>query len=579
MLEIKALNSFRRFLFIGLFVTFATSASMTQSSASAGKNTSSPSVWQPSFRFTTAYSPRRAAPISITNGTRTDGLLRGGKLYLSISDAIVLALENNMDLVASRYDLPIADADVLRARAGGGTVPSFDPTLSFNAQVERMTQPPSTALSQNTIYTILNQNTTTGNVSYTQGFASGTNLTIGFQNQRVTENLGGGVLLAPELTSGVQVQITQHLLQGFGWNLNRHLIRIARNNRKAADQAFRNEVISIVSQIKNIYWDLVSAYEDVKVKQESVDLAKQTLDETEMQVKVGTLGRVELARWESQLASAQQDLITSQTTLRHEELLMKTAINRNLNNGVLVDAAVVPTDTMSLPAEEPVVKIEELINDALQQRPDLNQSRIDLVNRDITKKAQRNALLPALDVFASSTTSGNRGDYWSAFGDAFSAAGHDRAVGLTLTIPLRNRSARADQNQGELQYRQAEAKIQSLQNQIQSDVRDAQFAVQQNRARVEAARKAVTYARESFEAEQAKYGVGMSTSVSVLQAQRDLTQAQSSLITAMSAYEKAHVDLDQKTGLTLVNNNVDLSDAESGQVQKAPQVSGVVPAG
>jgi outer membrane protein TolC len=573
-LEIKALNSLRRFMFVGLFVAFATSASMAQSSASAGKNTSSPSVWQPSFRFTTAYSPRRAAPISITNGTRIDGLLRGGKLYLSISDAIVLALENNMDLVASRYDLPIADADVLRARAGGGTVPSFDPILSFNAQIDRNT-PAVNPLNQNTI---LNQNTTTGNVSYTQGFASGTNLTVGFQNQRVTQNYGG-TLVPTGLTSGVQVQITQHLLQGFGWNLNRHLIRIARNNRKAADLAFRNDVISIVSQIKNIYWDLVSAFDDVKVKQESVDLAKQTLDNTAEQVKVGTLGRVELARWESQLASAQQDLITSQTTLRHEELLMKTAINRNLNNGVLVDAAIVPTDTMSLPAEEPVVKIEELINDALQQRPDLNQSRIDLVNRDITKKAQRNALLPALDVFANSTTSGNRSDYWSAFGDVFSAAGHDRAVGLTLTIPLRNRSARADQIQGELQYRQAEVKIQSLQNQIQSDVRDAKFAVQQNRARVEAARKAVTYARESFEAEQAKYGVGMSTSVSVLQAQRDLTQAQSNLITAMSAYEKAHIDLDQKTGLTLVNNNVDLSDAESGQVQKAPQVSGVVPAG
>ena len=549
---------------------------MAQSSATAGKNTSSPNVWQPSFRFTTAYTPRRAAPISIANGTRIDGLLRGGKLYLSISDAIILALENNMDLVASRYDLPIADADVLRARAGGGTVPSFDPTLSFNAQVERDT--PAVDPSNQNQSTILNQNTTTGDVSYTQGFASGTNLTIGFQNQRVTQNYQG-TLISPALTSGVQVQITQHLLQGFGWNLNRHLIRIARNNRKAADQTFRNDVISIVSQIKNIYWDLVSAFDDVKVKQESVDLAKQTLDNTDEQVKVGTLGRVELARWESQLASAQQDLITSQTTLRHEELLMKTAINRNLNNGVLVEAAIVPTDTMSLPAEEPVVKIEELIDNALQQRPDLNKSRIDLVNRDITKKAQRNALLPTLDVFASSTTSGNRGDYWSAFGDTFTSAGHDRAVGLTLTIPLRNRSARADQIQGELQYRQAEVKIQSLQNQIQSDVRDAQFAVQQNRARVEAARKAVSYARESFEAEQAKYSVGMSTSVSVLQAQRDLTQAQSNLITAMSAYEKAHVDLDQKTGLTLVNNNVDLSDAESGQVQKTPQVPGVVPVG
>jgi outer membrane protein TolC len=149
-------------------------------------------------------------------------------------------------------------------------------------------------------------------------------------------------------------------------------------------------------------------------------------------------------------------------------------------------------------------------------------------------------------------------------------------VGLTLSIPLINRSARADQIQGELQYRQAEVRLQGLQNQIRRDVRDAQFAVQQNRARVEAARKAVAYARESYEAEQTRYVVGMSTSVSVLQAQRDLTQA--SLVSAMAAYAKSHVDLDQKTGLTLANNNLDLSDAERGQVQKAPSIPDVIPA-
>jgi outer membrane protein TolC len=562
------LNSLRRFLSAGLIIGIAASAGMAQSSASAGKSFSSWNVWQSPSRVAAHYSPRRTAPVSMADGTRIETLLREGKLRLSIGDAIVLALENNMDLVAWRYDLPIADADILRARAGGGGVPSFDPTLSFDTQVERIGQPTSIPL---------NQNTTKGDVSYTQGFASGTNITVGFQNQRLTLN-NGGPLLAPSLTSGLQVKVTQHLLQGFGWNLNRRMIRIAHNKREAADMGFRDNVISIVSQIKNIYWDLVSAYDDVRVKQESVELAKQTLDNTAEQVKAGTLGRVELARWESQLASAQQDLIASQTTLRHQELMMKTAISRSMTDPALVDAVIVPTDTMSLPAEEPVIPTEELIKQALQHRPDLSQSHIDLVNRDITKKAQRNALLPSLDVFASQTTSGTSGDYWSAFGDAFSASSHDRAVGLTLSIPLNNRSARADQIQGELQYRQAEARLQGLQNQIRRDVRDAQFAVQQNRARVEAARKAIAYARESFEAEQTRYMVGMSTSVSVLQAQRDLTQAQSSLVSAMAAYAKSHVDLDQKTGMTLANNNLDLSDAESGQVQKAPDVPNAIPA-
>ncbi len=555
------MNSLRRFFFLGLFLTVVGTAGIAQNLSRSEKSASPAGMWQ-SFPLTTPYSARFSAPVSIVNGTRIDGLLRDGKLYLSISDAIALALENNMDLVALRYDLPVADADVLRARAGGGTVPSFDPALSFNTQIERLGQ---------TVKLPLNQNNTTGNLSYTQGFAPGTTFLVAFQNQRCTLN-NGGPLLAPELTSGVQVKVTQHLLQGFGWNLNRRYIRIARNTRQAAGLAFRDGVISIVSHIKSIYWDLVSASEDVKVKQESVDLARQTLDNTAEQVKYGTLGRVELARWESQLASAQQDLIASQTTLRHQELLMKTAISRNLTDPTLVDASIVPTDSMLLPAQEAVIPTDELINDALQHRPDLSQSRIDLVNREITKKAQRNALLPALDAFASYYASGNRGDYWSAFGDAFSAANHDKAVGVTLSIPLRNRAARADQIQGELQYRQAESRMQSLENEIRRDVRDAQFAVQQNRARVEAAQKAVAYARESFEAEQAKYGVGMSTSVSVLQAQRDLTQARSTLIAALADYAKAHVSLDQKTGLTLLNNNIDVSDAESGTVQRTPQI-------
>ncbi len=575
-----------------------------QDSASASKAAATSPATQNYFRssnpwnITQSYSSRRVASASFSNGTRLEPLLRNGKLYLSMSDAIALALENNLNLVTSRYDLPIADAAVYKSLAGGGTVPSYDPSITFGTQIERVVKPQTSALSG---ASVLLNNSGNANLTYSQGFATGTTMSVTFNNSRTASNSSFSSL-SPQLDSSLMLNLRQHLLQGFGWNHNRHLIQIARNNREAADLTFRQQVISVVAQIQTIYWDLVSAVEDVKVKEESVALAKQTLDNTSEQVKVGTLPRVELARWESQLASSEQDLIASQTTLRHQEQLMKVAISRSLTDPLLVSAVVVPTDRTNLPTEEPVIPTDELINQAMQHRPDLSKSQIDLVNRDITKKAQRNALLPSLDLIAFYGTSASGGvqnplsicgsgsggfctpagtypttGYGTVFGNLFDANAHDKGVGFSLTIPLRNRSARADQVQGELQYRQAEASKQLLENQIRSDVRDAQYAVTQNRARVDSGQKAVAYARESFEAEQAKYGVGMSTSVSVLQAQRDLTQAQSSLIAAMAAYAKAHVSLDQITGLTLTNNNIEMSSAESGNVDKLPVIPGVAP--
>lgn len=544
------------------------------------------------------YAPRRVAEADFRNTSRMDGMLRAGTLYLSLNDAIAIALENNLDLVVSRYDLPIADADVLRSRSGGGAVPSFDPSFSLNTQLERAAQPQT-----NSLYggSILSQHTGTANFSYNQGFATGTTFSFGFQNQRLATDSTLSTL-SPQLSTALKFTVTQHLLQGFGVALNRREIRIAQNKREIANVTFRQQVISVVTQVENIYWDLVSASEDVKVKQQSIDLAKKTLEETQEQVQAGTVGKLETARWESQLASAQQDLITSQTALKHQELLMKTAISRNLTDPALIEARVIPTDAMLIPDQEPVIPTGELIAQALSHRPELAKSRIDLVNREITRKAQRNTLRPSLDLVASYGTSavggvqnplatcragsaafctpagtyGNTG-YGSVLSNLFGST-TDKAVGFNLQIPIRNRSAQADQIQGELQYRQAEAKLHQAETQVRSDVRDAQTTLLQNRARIEAGRKAVEFARQSLDAEQQKYAAGVSTSVSVLQAQRDLTQAQSNLIAAMTAYKKARVDLDQKTGLTLSSNDIDIAGAVTGTVEKPPQVPGVTPA-
>ncbi|HYX67596.1 MAG TPA: TolC family protein [Terriglobales bacterium] len=592
------------------------------------------------------YAPRIVPPPSLANTSRIDQVMHDGKIYLSLNDAIALALENNLDLVIARYNLPIADTDVLRAKAGsgvrgvstgvvqntpggtgtgigataggtsaGGTsagaggagagtaglvtsttgvganIDSYDPIFTSSLSVNHTTTPLSNVVTSGT--NTLQNNTGLADFSYVQGFPTGTLFWVGFNNSRATTN-SLRTTLSPALNSGFNVSLRQHLLAGIGLDSNLRFMRIARNNREIADVAFRQQVISTVSQIENIYWNLVAAYEDVRVQEDSVKLAEKTLADNQAQVEAGTLAPISVVQAKSDLATRQQNLIVSQTNLQLQQLLMKNAITRNEKDPVLAGAPVIPTDTVKVPATEPVVPIDELVNDALAHRPELAQSRIDLKNRDISKHSARNALLPTLDAVASyggnglsgalnplCIASGCQGAVPGGYHDAFSAAtGGDfptYTVGLTLTIPIRNRSAQADQVRSELEYRQAEVFMQQQENQVGIEVRNAKFAVEQNRARVDAARAGVDLARQTMEAEQDKYQVGASTTTLVLQTQRDLVQAESNLVAAETAYAQSRVNLDQVTGLTLEHNNIGIDDAETGRVTRLPQAPYVQP--
>src|SRR5581483_5859216 len=315
----------------------------------------------------------------------------------------------------------------------------------------------------------------------------------------------------------------QRLLSGFGFGPNLRFIRIARNNREISDVAFRNQVIATVSQIQNIYWDLVNAYEDVKVKQRSLALAEKTLSDDNDQVKLGAMAPIEVTRAESEVATRNQDLLLSQNELQLQELLIKNAVTRDLSDPLLASATVVPTDTMRIPEKEPVVPIQDLIGDAQNHRPELAEARMDLNNRDISRKSAANALLPAVDFlswYGASALAGvqnpnnptiatpiPRTGFSNAFSTLFRNDFPDYGVGLSLTIPIRNRAAQADQIRSQLEYRQAQLRLQQLQNQIGIEVRNAQFALLQNRARVDTARKARDLARQTFEIEQKKYAL------------------------------------------------------------------------
>ncbi len=601
------------------------------------------------------YVPRSVAPPSLANTRRIEQLMRDGKLYISMNDAVALALENNLDIAIARYNLNIADTDIMRANAGsatrgvntgvvqgtpggtgtgigststgggaGGTttgaggagagsaglvtsttgvgaaIPSFDPILTGTLQFDRNRFLGSNSFTNAATST----NTTTADFGYQQGFHWGTNLSVGFNNSRSTTSSNFS-RLSPLLNSNFRATVSQPLLSGFGFLPNTRFIRIAKNNREISDVAFRLQVITTVNQIQNIYWDLVNAYENVKVQQDSLALAQKTLSDNQKQVEIGTLAPIEVVRARSVVATNQQSLIVAQTNLQLQQLLVKNALSRTLLDPVLADADVIPTDTMSVPDNESVVPTQDLVNQALAHRAELAESRIDLTNRDINKRSARNALLPSLSLFAYYGGSGVGGDqnfantcgnpgapdpplcsppgsipstsYSPTLNQLVDSTAPDKGVGLQLSIPIRNRAAQADQVRSELEYRQAQMRLQQQENTIRIEVRQAQFSVQQNRASVEAARAAVELGKQSLDAEQKKYALGASTTTLVLQAERDQTQAQSNLVSANSAYEKARVELDRATGATLDRLGILMADAERGQVTRMPNVPYVAP--
>jgi outer membrane protein len=600
------------------------------------------------------YLPRELAQPSFGNSSRIDSLMRDGKIYLSVDDAIALALENNLDLDLARYNLNIADADLLRAKSGasilgvntgvvqntpgggvgglGGTVgsgtggttiaaggagtgtnglvsstlgvgspiTSFDPQLTGAFQLDK-NNTESVSVFSPAPGGIVSQNTYTANIAYTQGFHWGTTLTAAFNNNHVATNSTVS-LLTPQLGSNIQFRITQNLLQGLGALPNTRFIRIAKNNREISDVAFRLQVITTVDQIENIYWDLVYAFENVRVQQEALAYGQRALEDAKRQAQVGTVPPIQVVSAQSTVATQQQNLIVSQNNLQLQQLLMKNALSRSIEDPVLAEADVIPTSVMQVPQEEPVIPIQDLINDALQHRAELIETRIDLNSRDISNKAVRNSMLPTLNAFAYYGGSGIGGDvnsqctfqgnaciappyfsgantmsYGGTLNQLVNGTAPDKGIGLSLNIPIRNRLAQSNQVRAQLEYRQAQVRQHQLENQVRIEVRNAQFDVKQNRTAVQAAQSAVDLAKQTLDADQQKLKVGLTTQVTILQDAATLTTGESNLVSAKAAYEKSRLELDRATGLLLEHTGIDIADATRGRVTHLPNVPYVAP--
>jgi outer membrane protein TolC len=563
-------------------------------------------------------------------------LIRDGKLYLSLKDAIRLALENNLDLAIARYNLPIANMDILRTRAGGifrgvnagvvqgtpgggvggfgtgapgagaggttggaggagagasglvqstlgvGTaVASYDPAIIGSVGAEHQTTP----LANRQIYGVpsLQSNTGQAGITYSQAFPTGASFTVEFNNSRQTTN-SPFFNLSPVLNSMYRFSFQQQLLGGFGFGPNLRYLTIAKNNKKISDIGFKDQVIATITQIKNIYWDLVNAYEQARVNEQSLAFAQQSMDNARKQLQLESVPAMDVMRAEAEVSKRDQDLTVARTSLQLQELLIKNALTKSLDDPVLEAVPVVPVDRFESVETQATEAVQDLIAQALRDRPELAESDVDLVNRQVSGRAARNALLPSLALVGFYGGSGLAGplnpiynlptpnssnvplDYSGALANAFNNSSPDYYIGLSLNIPLRNRVAKADQYRSELEYRQAELRREQLRKQIRIEVRNAQYALEQTGARVGAARKARDLAQRTFEIMQKEQTLGAGSTFQTMTAQRDLSIAELDMVAAMTTYEKAKIELDRATGSALEHNGIKVQDAENGTI-------------
>lgn len=620
--------------------TFAQSA-QTQSTPPSQSNGS----WH--SRFTNRYAPRIVEPINLGNSSRLEALLRAGRLYLSLNDAIALSLENNLSIELQRYGPRIAETDVLRAQAGGvvrgvptsisqgassaanlqsgegqagsggsggggggtdssgaggatvlfsGTqIPNLDETLFVNYNWGHRTQ-----TNANSFLTGISANVFSNNqlsVGVQKQWLTGTSVTMSYfqatQNSR--NNLRAEI--NPFTSGNMNLEVRQPLLRGFSRAVNSRNIRIAKNNVTVSDLVFRQQVIETVASIVNLYSDLVSFNEDVKVRRQALALAEKLFNDNKKQVEIGTLAPIEIVRAEAEVARSQQELTQAETQVLQQETILKNNLSKTgLMSPSLADARVVPTDLLTIPDVESIRPIQDLVSTAIEKRPELAQTRIQIENSKISLDGSKNLLLPSLDVVGAAQNNalagqinplpvppdetgfiaprvanpvflGGLGSLWTQIlGRNFP----DYSFGFQLTVPIRNRAAQADVVRDQLSLRQAELRQRQQMNLIRVDVQNALIGLQQSRARFQAAQKSRILQEQTLDAEQKKHALGASTIFLIIQAQRDLALAQASEVSALTGYNRSRVALDRATGQILEVHNVSVDEAVKGRVTRAP---------
>jgi len=561
--------------------------------------------------YTVPFVPRAR----LENSRLLSELIADGKLKLSLEDAIVLALENNLDIAVARYDLPIAQTDLLRAKAGGATrgvagayqssaifsgvigggigngrsnggggggtvlgggIPSLgavgccDPTVSVFYGWDHAVNP----LNFTVVSGVPIETTRSADVSgsYSQGFLTGTSIFVNVNGYREASN-ATTQLFNPFINSGLFVGVNQQLLNGFGYRANAKFIRIARNDQKYALSVFRQNVINTVAKVMTTYYDLLADLENIRVTDEGLQYAKDLLNDNETEAQIGAAAQLDVVRAEEEVAARQQDRLVAGNTFAQDAQSLKAEISKSFN-GEIAAVQVEPVDQLPEPHADDIPSLAEALREAAENRPEIEQAQLNLRNQQVTIQAVRNELLPTLDAYAIYTPSGLSGEFGSSFGQLFHGRFPNYAYGLELSIPIRNRTAQADAARALLEQRQLQMKLQQAENQVVWDVSKAVSAVEQAKSQLEAAVKVTALARQTLDMEQTKFKVGQASVEEVINSQRDLATAENNVVKAKTAYAQALIQFEQATGTILKKNHIELTDAVRGDVPRPPQIPG-----
>jgi outer membrane protein len=543
--------------------------------------------------MTRKYKPQTVAPIDMANSSRLDQLIRAGNLYLSLNDAIALALENNIGIEIQRYQFELTDVAYRGSLAGAAG--AFDPTFSvnqfnFNHSATPVTNNVGAGTAPTTITDAYNRS-----FQLQQGFKTGATGTFGFVSGKSTTN-NTNTNFVPNLSGNLTLNVTQPLLRGFGTGLNTINIVVAKNNRRSADYGFRTLINTQVNQVVSAYWNLVSASLNVGVAQQSLELSQRLLEQNKQQIQIGTMAPIDIKQTEAQVANGEQTLITAQNAVATQEIALKNLISRNgLGSTSIESVHIIPTSRVEVPAVEPVVPTQDLIEAGLKARPELEQARIGLENTQLNLKTTKNTLLPQLNLtggvnnpasggvlnpLPNVNTAGQTvprlvnpdrtGGFSNTLYQLFALPTVNYNIGFTLTINLRNRSQQAAYATAELNKRVSELQLQQQINQVRADVRTAQATIGNARARLAAADRALAAQEAVVDGTQRKYQLGTATLFEVITQQNSLATSRQNVVTAQVAYATAKLAMDVATGSLMEKYNIVFEEAKDGTLSRRP---------
>lgn len=581
--------------------------------------------WFPSV--TSTYRRPQLPAADLNNSPSLAALMHDGKIELSLQQFAAVVVENNLKIASDRFDNYFAQADLLRTKSGqaargvaaaGATIPdalssgaigagvgtaggltggigsfgaitgsaksvslsprgAFDPTFLLLFSWDRTSSPLNTLVVAGSAS--VTTNTEFLEFGYQQAFPTGTSFAVDLANERQTSTQSS-LVYEPDVITRLSVNVVQELTNGFGTTVNRRYQTVARNNIEITKQWFLQQVDSTLAQAEDSYWNLVSAQEQVKATQEELRAAQQLYDNNKMKVEVGTLAPLDVVTAQSQVASSQRDVIVAQTNLQEQELALKFFFSKKVTDAI-GDAEIVATDPLPDPQDADIPTLEEALAAAARNRPEVPQAQGNIENDQLAIKVSRSSLKPTFNVFGLFATGGLSGNQVinTAGGPVFVSSGFGQvahqtidfkypeyAIGFALTIPIKNRSAQADNMRASLLERQAEVTLQSTKNQVSLETRSARINLIQDRAQVTASLAAVDLTRQTLEAEQKKLAAGLSTPYNIILDQRNLLQAQLAEVQARAIYANALVEMARSTGVIREKSHIQAEDALRGKI-------------